>query len=107
MEMIFVGDGCPGAKTNVGAIMDTNAETWRAFQAARKQCAVDMQSPECAFILDFYNRRGDLAGSIGITRDGFRQITGEYAKSRAYYERIDREYWDKAKAAHRASSSNE
>ena len=98
MEMIFVGDGCAGCKTNVGAIMESNAATWRAFVSARKTCAVDMQGNDCAFILDYYNKRGNLSASIGITRAGFRQITGEVPKTRAQYERIDREFWDKAKA---------
>jgi len=98
MEMIFVGDGCQGAKTDTGAAMETNAETWRAFQAARKSCAVDVQSDECAFILDYYNCRGDLAASIGITKAGFKEITGKHPKTRAQYERIDREFWNKARS---------
>ena len=98
MEMLFVGDGCQGAKTFVGCVCETNAETWRAFQAARKEYAVETQSDECAFILDYYNRRGDLADSFGLTKAGFRAITGTQPKTRAQYEKIDRDYWNKARS---------
>ena len=90
MEMIYVGNNTC-YKTGVGAIFDTNAETYAAFRSAKR---LDVGMQDAVFLLDYYNRKGDLAGTIGLLPEGYEQITGEKALTEAQYRDIDRKYWD-------------
>lgn len=90
MEMTFLCSNGDGLKTDVGAIFDNNAETYAAFLfAARLGVAID----DAEFLLDYYNREGDLSDTIGLTRAGFERITGNQAKSEEAYRAIDRDFW--------------
>lgn len=99
MEMIFIDSEDLARKTNVGAMMDTPAQTWAAFNAARR-FAVEYK--DAAFLLDYYNKRGDLADTIPVSREGFEAITGERPLTEADYVRIDEEYWAQARADYEA-----
>ena len=94
MEMIYVGNG-KGYKTGVGAIFETNAATYAAFRAAKP---LDVGLDDAVFLLDYYNRKGDLAGSIGLSPDGFEEIVGEAAPTEAQCKKFDTQYWDDARA---------
>lgn len=93
MEMIFIDSDGQARKTGVGAVMDTPEETWRDFRS-RKHLDVGFENAD--FILDYYNRDGDLSDSIGIKRQDFERITGEKALSESEYREIDRAYWEKS-----------
>lgn len=103
MEMIFIDSDGHARKTGVGAIMDTPEETWRDFRS--RKC-LDVGCKDADFILDYYNRNGNLSDSIGIKRQDFEQITGEKALSEAEYREIDREYWEKAIATSRKDNND-
>lgn len=90
MEMIYVGNDT-GYKTGVGAIFDTNAETYAAFRSAKR---LDVGVQDAVFLLDYYNRKGDLAYTIGLSATGYEQITGEKALNEMQYRDIDGKYWD-------------
>lgn len=96
MEMIYLDSEDAARKTNVGAVMESNQETWRAFLSA-KRLAVPAEKAQ--FLLDYHNRKGDLADTICLDADGFKQITGEPVLSEAEYVAIDEAYWKKAFAA--------
>lgn len=98
MEMIFIDSDGHARKTGVGAIMDTPADTWRAFLTAKR---FDVGA-DADFLLDYYNRKGDLADTIGLRRRDFERITGEKARTDAEYREIDRKYWADAMAELRA-----
>ena len=90
MEMLYIDSHGQARKTNVGAIFDTNAETYAAFLSAKR---LDVGCQKAEFLLDYYNRRGDLSDTIGITRESFMCITGEPVLSEAEYLKIDTDYW--------------
>lgn len=93
MEMIYVGrpedDAC--YKTGVGAIFDTNAETYAAFKSAKP---IGVPIKEATFLLNYYNRNGDLSDTIGLTAEGYTYITGEKVLSEHQYQEIDDRYWN-------------
>lgn len=93
MEMIYVGNDT-GYKTGVGAIFDTNAETYAAFKSAK---CLDVGMKDAVFLLDYYNRKGDLADTIGLSPEGYERITGEKALSEAQYREIDQRFWDEVR----------
>lgn len=96
MEMIYIDSTDQGRQTGVGAVFDTPAETWRAFNSARR---LAVPSDKATFLLDYYNRKGELANTICLSRSGFEKITGEKAKSDAAYRKLDRKYWADARQA--------
>lgn len=100
METFYCGDGTVLYKTCIGCIADTPAETWRLFNNAR-QAAVPRE--RATFLLDYYNRHGDLAGTIFLDAFGYAAITNEPVLTEAQYAKIDRDYWRKAQKEYRAS----
>lgn len=99
MEMIYVGNDT-GYKTGVGAIFDTNAETYAAFRSAKR---LDVGTKDAVFLLDYYNRKGDLADTIGLSASGYERITGEKALTEAQYREIDTKHWDDVRSNVRAN----
>ncbi len=91
MEMIFLDSDDAARKTGVGCECETAAETWAKFRAAR---SLAVPISEAAFLLDYHNRKGDLADTIALSRDGFELITGERALSEDEYREFDRKFWD-------------
>lgn len=81
-------------KTGVGAIFRSNAETWADFRSRRK---LEVPSHRATFLLDYYNRHGDLAGTIYLDNAGYTAITGERVKTEAQYRKIDADYWADAR----------
>lgn len=103
MEMIFL-DGNDACHTNVRAAMMTNAKTLAAFRSYRH---LEVGKDEAEFLLDYYNRDGDLADTILLDAKGFEAISGEKRKSAAAYRKIDREYWAKARAEYATATPTE
>lgn len=99
MLMIYIDDADDARQTNFGAAMDTDALTWATFQSYRR---MEVGSDDCKFLLDYYNRKGDLADTIRLDVSGFRAITGETEKSDAEYVKIDKDYWADARAKYEA-----
>lgn len=95
MEMIYIDSDGHARQTGIGAIFDSNADTFAAFRSAKPH---DVGPERAEFLLDYYNRKGDLTDTIGITRAVFERITGEQAKSDAEYRAIDAAYWASAQA---------
>jgi hypothetical protein len=100
MEMIYIDSDNQARQTGIGAIFETNAETLAAFRSA-KRC--DVGHARADFLLDYYNRRGDLSDTIGLTRADFERISGERVLSEAEYREIDAAYW--AGLGHNAHST--
>ena len=96
LEMIYIDSEDAARKTNVGAVMETNQETWHAFLSAKQ---LEVPAEKAQFLLDYYNRKGDLADTICLDAAGFKQITGEPVLSEAEYVAIDGAYWKEAFAA--------
>lgn len=103
MEMIYIDSDGHARKTGVGAIFDTNAETLAAFRSAKPH---DVGTERAEFLLDYYNRKGDLTDTIGITRSVYERITGEQAKSDAEYRALDAEYWASQQAPRATSNAS-
>lgn len=94
MQMIYIDSDGDARQTGVGAAMETNAATRKAFNALRPLAAPFDQA---AFLCDYHDRNGDLVDTIAIRRDDFTRITGEPVKSDAEYRRIDADYWREAR----------
>lgn len=95
MELIFI-DGDNACQTNMRNEQASDAETWKAFRRARP-FAVDIK--KATFLLDYHNRKGDLADTIPIDDAGFFALTGQLPKTAAEYQKIDREFWDSVRSA--------
>lgn len=96
MRMIYLDSDDQARQTGVGAVFDTNAETWAAFLSAKR---LDIGHVRADFLLDYYNRNGDLSDTIGLSRASFEQITQERAKSEIEYRAIDERYCREQMAA--------
>lgn len=90
MEMIYIDSDGHARKTGVGAAMESNEDTWRAFRSAKR---LEVPVEDAAFLLDYYNRNGDLADTISLSSTGFAQITGERVLTEDQYREIDSSYW--------------
>lgn len=99
MYMIYIDSDGDARQTNVGAAMDTNAETWAAFNSYRR---LDVPSEKAVFLLDYHNAKGDLCETIRIDALAFESLTGEKVKTDAEYRQIDDDYWSDARAKHSA-----
>src|SRR5687768_15589524 len=95
MEMIYIDSEHQARQTGVRAAMESNEETWRAFRSAKR---LEVPIDNAAFLLDYHNRRGDLADTICLSAEGFKQITGEPVLTDDEYREIDRQYWAEALA---------
>lgn len=102
MQMIFIDSDDQALHTNVGAAQETDAQTWATFRSYRR---LGVSFKEAAFLLDYYNRKGDLADTIALSKESFRAITGERVRTEAEYRKIDDEYWDKARSEYAATSA--
>lgn len=90
MEMIYIDAEDQARHTNIGRSAESNAATWAEFNGYR-YLAVDIKTAK--FLLDYYNAKGDLAGTVAVDADGFSAITGQAPKSEAEYVKIDEDYW--------------
>jgi hypothetical protein len=95
MEMIFIDSEHQARKTGIGAEFDTDRLTKLAFDSIR-HLAVPIET--AAFIVDYYDPDGDLADSIAVSREGFREITNQEPLSEQEYLQTDVAYWAKARA---------
>lgn len=96
METFYCGPGRKVLyKTGIGAIMESSADTWADFKSRRK---LEVPAHRATFLLDYYNRRGDLSDTIFLDDTGYAAITGEKVKTEAQYRKIDSDYWRKTKA---------
>lgn len=96
MQMFYLTrDGHDCLQTGVGAMMETNALTWAAFKSYR---TLEVSKSSARFMLDYYNAKGDLADTILLDAQGYSTIANELVLSEAAYRKIDRDYWEKAKA---------
>ena len=96
IEIIYLDDADDARKTDMEHVGETDAKTWAEFNSLRK-FGVDIKSAK--FLLDYHNRKGDLADTIAIDVGGFVAITGQQPKSDAAYIAIDVAYWDHARAS--------
>ena len=96
IEIIYIDDADDARKTDMEHVGATDAETWAEFNSLRK-FGVGIKSAK--FLLDYHNRKGDLADTIAIDVGGFVAITGQQPKSDAAYITIDVAYWDHARAS--------
>lgn len=92
MEMIYIDSEDQARQTNVRAAMESNEATWKAFRSAKQ---LDVPAGEAKFLLDYYNRNGDLADTIGLSEASYKRITGHPVLSDAEYREIDREFWQR------------
>lgn len=100
MQMIYIDSEDQARHTNVAAAMETNALTWAAFQSYRH---LEVSKERAQFLLDYYNAKEELAGTILLDADGFARISGEPVKTDAEYRAIDAQYWDDARASRKAA----
>lgn len=97
MEVVYIDSEDMARKTDLGAAMDTAGATWAAFRSYRP-LAVDKD--RATFLLDYYNRKGDLADTICLDDRGFTAIIGEAPKADEHYVEIDEAFWrERRKAA--------
>lgn len=96
MEMIYIDSDRQARKTGCGAIMDTPEQTWAAFRSVRRH---EVPIEEADFLLDYYNRRGDLSDTIAISGRTFTKITGHRVLSEAEYRAIDKAFRSDLRAA--------
>ncbi len=92
VEIIYVDSESQGRKTGLFFEWETPEATWAAFRAARIH---DVGVKACQFLVDYYNRKGDLSHTIGITAAAFETITGKKPESEEYYRNFDRDFWKK------------
>lgn len=96
MELIYIDSDNDARQTNMRAQSATDAETWRLFNSYRVH-SVDIK--KARFLLDYHNRKGDLADTIAIDADGFTAITGKQPKTDNEYRKIDADFWAQARKA--------
>lgn len=96
IEIIYIASDDQARQTNMRHAGASNAETWAAFNGLRKY-GVDIKTAN--FLLDYHNAKGDLADTIAISAEGFRDITGQHPKTEAVYDEIDRRFWDDARSS--------
>jgi hypothetical protein len=99
MTMIYIDDDGDARQTGAGAAMETNAETWAAFNRHR---AAGVPKGSARFLLDYYNAKGDLVDTILLDAAAFEAITGEKVKTDLEYRKIDEKYWSDARASYAA-----
>lgn len=99
MTMIYIDDDDGARQTGIGASMETNAETWAAFNRYR---AAEVPKGHARFLLDYYNVKGDLADTIRLDATAFEAVTGEKVKTDTEYRQIDEKYWQGAREAYDA-----
>ncbi|PZQ24368.1 MAG: hypothetical protein DI562_17955 [Stenotrophomonas acidaminiphila] len=104
MEMIFIDSDRQARKTGVGAMMDTPAKTWEAFRSVRP---LEVEVEQAEFLLDYYNRNGELADTIAISRSTFERITGQKALTEQEYRDIDKSFWSDLRSELRAAHSGQ
>lgn len=90
MEFIYIDSEDLARQTGLALSLDTDAETWAKFNSFRRY-AVDIKKAK--FLLDYHNRKGDLADTIPVDAGGFMTITGQAMKPEKTYLKIDRDYW--------------
>ncbi len=95
MEIIYIDSEGLARLAGLENRAETDAETWAAFNSFRRY-GVDIK--QAKFLLDYHNRKGDLADTIALDAGGFTAITGQAPKSEAAYLKIDRDYWSHARA---------
>lgn len=91
MELLFIDCENLARQTGLARSRDSNAETWREFQSYRR---FEVDIKQAKFLLDYHNRKGDLAATIGLDAIGFTTITGQTPKTDAAYRKIDRDFWE-------------
>ena len=97
MEMIFIDPADDNARmTDMAMALESDAATWRAFQSYRR---FDVGADRATFLLDYHNRKGDIADTIRLDDGGFTAITGQEPKAAAVYRKIDRDYWNAVRKA--------
>lgn len=90
MEMIYIDSEHHARKTGIGAEFDTDRLTRLAFESIRR-LAVPIET--AMFIVDYYEAEGGLTDTIGVTAEGFREITGRDPLDEEDYVRGDAAYW--------------
>lgn len=95
MELIYIDSDDDARQTNMRHAGRSDAETWEIFRSYRR-LGVDIKTAR--FLIDYHNRKGDLADTIAIDVGGFIAITGQQPKSDAEYREIDRKFWDDARS---------
>lgn len=95
MQMIYIDSEDAARQTNMELALNTDAETWAQFKRYR---SLDVDIKKATFLLDYYNRKGNLCHTICLDVAGFEKVTGQSAKTEAEYKQIDDDYWKEAKA---------
>lgn len=98
MEMIYIDDSGDARKTDMERACETAADTWAEFNSYRR-FSVDIK--QAKFLLDYHNRKGDLADTIALDVGGFAAITGRRPLSDAAYRKIDRDFWNVVRSDHK------
>lgn len=93
IEIIYIDREDLARHTNLARSADTNAATRAEFNSYRRY---GIGIKQARFVLDYYNRKGDLADTIPIDEAGFEAITGQTPKSDEDYCAIDAAYWQHA-----------
>ncbi len=75
-------------QTGLGAIFDTDAEAWQAFESTRS-----LHTDGGGFFLDLHTGNGDLADTIELTAEGVERVSGVKPESPEYYVEYDEKQW--------------
>lgn len=94
MELIYIDSEDLAQQTGLQRQASSDAETWAEFRSYRR-FAVDIK--QARFLLDYYNRKGDLSDTIPLSVRGFEVVTGQPAKTEAAYRKIDRDFWNEVR----------
>lgn len=90
LEFEYIDKDNAGRKTGVGCEGETDRETMKLFNNARK-----FSSPieTCDFLLDLKKDDGDIIDTIGISKEVFRKISGTEPLSDEEYVELDTNFW--------------
>ena len=103
LEFIYTtADGKYAYKTSDDGMIfqgDTYAATLSLWNAAQR-FAMDarMLKGQPCMMLDFYNSRGDIKNTIFLSLQGYQDLTGKKALTRAEYKALDKRYWARVNA---------
>jgi hypothetical protein len=82
-------------KTGLSATFDSEIKALQSFNFLK---SFEVEKNQAKFMIDFYDKNGDLNDTILIDLKGFRSITDRDIKSTQHYKHCDKKYWIKQKA---------
>ncbi len=90
VEFEYIDRNDNGRYTGVGAAAETDEQTRELFESARH---FEVPVKTCDFLLDLRNEDREILDTIGISKEGFEQLTGRKPLTDEEYINNDIAFW--------------